>query len=86
MDIPLLLAGPILRRVEPTMVSVWLALSKPATVRLTLWEGRVVSGAGNPLFSSPAPGVKTLRVGAKLHIAQVTLTVPTSSTVFPFAL
>jgi hypothetical protein len=80
LDIPLLLAGPILRRVEPTLVSVWLALSKPATVRLTLWEGRVLSGAGNPLFSNPAPGVKTLRIGAKLHIAQVTLMVPANST------
>jgi hypothetical protein len=79
-DIPLLLAGPILRRVEPTVVSVWLALSKPATVRLILWEGRVLSGSGNPLFSNPAPGVKTLRVGAKLHIAQVTLAVPANST------
>src|SRR5687768_1321204 len=27
MELPLMLAGPILRRVEPTLVSVWVALS-----------------------------------------------------------
>jgi len=64
LDIPLLLAGPILRRVEPTVVSVWLALSKPATVRLILWEGRVLSGSDNPLFANPVPGVRALRIGA----------------------
>jgi hypothetical protein len=74
-----LLAGPILRRVETTLVSVWVALSKPAQVRLTVWEGRVATGAPGPLFSNPAPGVHTLRVGAQLHLAQVTLKVPENS-------
>ena len=36
MGIPLILAGPILRRVEPGLVSVWLALSEAATMNLTL--------------------------------------------------
>ena len=31
-----MLAGPILRRVEPTLVSVWVALSEPGTIRVTL--------------------------------------------------
>lgn len=75
MTLPLLLAGPILRRVEPTRVSVWVALSRAASVRLSLWENRVRSGSSNPLASSPGTGVHTLRMGDKLHIALVTLKV-----------
>ena len=43
MELPLLLAGPILRRVDPTNCAVWLALSKPATVTLKVWEGQLTS-------------------------------------------
>jgi hypothetical protein len=67
--LPLLLAGPILRRVEPTLVSVWVALRDPATVTLSLWDGHVSPTASSVLISSEAPGVKTLRVGEQLHIA-----------------
>ena len=41
MPLPLILAGPILRRVEPTLVSAWVALSAPFHVQITLWEGLV---------------------------------------------
>ena len=74
-DLPLVLAGPILRRVEPRLVAVWVALSKPRAVVLTVFEGRQVAG--------PAPGsspagrrgrsgaTNTLRIGDKLHVAVV---------------
>ena len=66
-DLPLLLAGPIVRRVEPTLASVWVALSEPATVTLKIWEGRVSTGSGNVLnVSDPTP---TLRIGDELHVA-----------------
>lgn len=66
-DLPLLLAGPIVRRVEPTLASVWVALSQPATITLRIWEGRVSSGSGNVLnVSDPTP---TIRVGDQLHVA-----------------
>ena len=41
MELPLLLAGPILRRVDPGIVSVWTAFSSPAEVTLEVFEGRV---------------------------------------------
>ncbi|MGH8523607.1 MAG: hypothetical protein ACREXY_05150, partial [Gammaproteobacteria bacterium] len=69
MALPLLLAGPIVRRVEPQLASVWVALSEPATVTLKLWEGRVTAGSGNLLNSSEPPGARTIRVGDELHIA-----------------
>jgi hypothetical protein len=66
-ELPLLLAGPIVRRVEPALASVWVALSKPATVTLKIWEGRVSTGSGNVLnVSDPTP---TLRIGDELHVA-----------------
>lgn len=52
LDLPLLLAGPILRRVEPRLVSVWVALSEPASLTLSIWEGLVPSGRGDPFATS----------------------------------
>jgi hypothetical protein len=40
-DLFLILAGPILRRVEPNLVAVWVALSLACTVRLPLWENQI---------------------------------------------
>ena len=34
-----ILAGPIVRRVEPHLVTVWVALRKPAELTLKLFEG-----------------------------------------------
>jgi hypothetical protein len=34
-----ILAGPILRRVEHDLVSVWIALMKPATVEIEVFRG-----------------------------------------------
>jgi hypothetical protein len=79
LELPLLLAGPILRRVEATSVSVWVALSKAARVRLFVWDSRVLTGTPDPMIASPGNGVRTLRVGQKLHIALVTLQVPANS-------
>ncbi|MDQ1495413.1 MAG: hypothetical protein QOG69_1896, partial [Actinomycetota bacterium] len=37
--LPLVLLGPILRRVEPRSVSVFVATSKPASIHLSLYDG-----------------------------------------------
>ena len=79
MPLPLLLAGPILRRVEPTLVSVWVALRDPAIVTLSLWDGHVPRTESSILISSEAPGVKTLRVGEQLHIAVALIKIATNS-------
>ena len=77
MSFPLLLAGPILRRVEPTLVSVWLALRDPCKVRLKVWEGRAKRGQANPLAISVS--TPTLRVGAQLNVVVVALQLPATS-------
>ncbi|MQA89822.1 MAG: hypothetical protein GEU90_06260, partial [Gemmatimonas sp.] len=72
-DWPLLLAGPIVRRVEPNFVSVWVALKEPRAVRLSVFDAPVDTGPGDALFTEPAAlisGVtRTVRVGENLHIA-----------------
>jgi hypothetical protein len=61
--LPSVLAGPVLRKVTPDSVTVWLALRKPATVAL-----KVLDAA-----SDDRPGIRhTVAVGANLHIVAVT--------------
>jgi hypothetical protein len=78
-DLPLLLAGPILRRVEPNLVCVWVALSREAALQLKLWEGRVDAGAGGMLIDSTPAQAQLLRVGEKLFIGLVTLKIDAGS-------
>lgn len=78
--LPLVLAGPIVRRVEPRACSVWIALSEPVfEVRLTIWRGVQVAGAAAGSVASGDPPVATnfhptRQFGKKLHIALVTIT------------
>ncbi|MBK9031043.1 MAG: hypothetical protein IPL61_06865 [Myxococcales bacterium] len=77
--LPLLLAGPILRRVEPDVVAVWVATREPADVELAIYAGLVASTTNRALFDGATPlatpvTVPTLRVGAKLHVACVMAT------------
>jgi hypothetical protein len=72
---PLILAGPVIRRVEPTAVSIWIALSEPRTVEVGLWVGATAApggffGNGTAAHRSSA---QSLRIGAKLHLAMVTV-------------
>jgi hypothetical protein len=77
--LPLVLAGPIVRRVEPTLASVWIALRDRATVMLKLWEGRVTAGSGSLFVSSEPPGARTLTVGANLHVTVAKVEIPPTS-------
>jgi hypothetical protein len=74
--IPLLLAGPILRRTDARSVAVWVAFSKPGVVGIRLWEGRQKSDGAARVASGDAHvasgGVNTRRLGEHLHVAVVT--------------
>ncbi len=63
----ILLAGPIVRRVEPRLAAVWVALNQPMAVRLVLYDGlRQAPVSASPLVAGAA---NTLRVGNGLHLA-----------------
>lgn len=74
-ELPLILAGPILRRVEPRLVAVWVALSAPRSVLLAVYEGQQQAGTGGGVFTGGAPlergAANTLRVGDRLHVGLV---------------
>ena len=65
----ILLAGPIVRRVEPRLAAVWVALNQPKAVRLAVYDGRQQA----PVSAAPLAvgAVNTLRIGNMLHLAVV---------------
>ena len=68
--LPLILAGPILRRTEPDAVTVWIALKKPCLVGL----GVYATHAGNNVIANPIlEGSRhTVPLGKYLHVVAVT--------------
>lgn len=72
-ELPLVLCGPVLRRVDAARVCVWIALSSPAKVTVHVFLGREKStGAG--LTAGPQVGSQmreTRAFGSKLHVVVV---------------
>ncbi|HEY3124239.1 MAG TPA: hypothetical protein VGK70_09265, partial [Thermoanaerobaculia bacterium] len=67
-----ILAGPILRRVEHDLVSVWIALTTPATVELEVFRGQGVAGTLGPPVGRRNPAssldTHTIAAGKRLHV------------------
>jgi hypothetical protein len=77
-DLPLVLAGPIIRRVTPRACSLWVALSRPTTVTATLWPGtQTAGGSAGSVASGDVPAgagsAQTRRFGQRIHVALVTV-------------
>ncbi|MDB5820521.1 MAG: uncharacterized protein JWQ11_4161, partial [Rhizobacter sp.] len=71
-ELPVVLIGPILRRVDARSVSVFVALSQAATVELQVYEGLVDAAAPpSPLMTAQAAAV---RFGARFFAVVVTAT------------
>src|SRR5215471_413842 len=77
--LPLVLAGPIVRRVDSRSCSLWIALRDASdTVTATIWRGIQTAGpAGGSVNSGDATvgtaTVKTRRFGKHLHVALITI-------------
>jgi len=76
--LPQVLAGPIVRRVEPRLCSFWIALSHPASVQASIWRGIQVAGQTPGTVASGDSEVAgaittTLAAGRALHVALVTI-------------
>lgn len=76
--LPLVVLGPILRRVEPRSASVFIATSKPASIHLSLYDGATDSANPGPEMASV--DVTATRFGAQFYatVATVTLAEPTT--------
>ncbi len=78
-QLPLIIAGPILCHVQADEVTVWLALKKPDTVTLKVYETE--GGNGSVLGKMILQGKhKTITLGKNLHIVAVTA-IPLGDTV-----
>lgn len=82
---PLILAGPIVRRITPELVSIWVALSEPRAIKLSVFTGpkqaEVLAVAPDadpavPQQDFSGKPQRTRRVGDNLHVAVVTVTPP----------
>jgi hypothetical protein len=75
--LPLILAGPILRRVEPTTVAVWMAVSRPGLIEVGVYHGIVDAHAPVGSLAAVQAQVvaagrgRTRRVDERLHLAVV---------------
>lgn len=70
-NLPLILAGPILRRTESDKVTVWLALKESRSIELEIYETEEGKGAipGEILLKGQR---HTIKLGQNLHIVAVT--------------
>ena len=70
-QLPLIIAGPILRHTQADEVTVWLALKKPDTVTLKVYETK--DGSGSILETQILQGRReTVALGKNLHLVAVT--------------
>lgn len=74
-QLPLILCGPIVRRVEPKEVTIWVALKESATVELSVWRGVMqhsqLDEASGDFIAKTAQD--TVHIGAHLHVIAVHL-------------
>jgi hypothetical protein len=75
-SLPLILAGPMVRRVEKDSVCIWLALKESAQIKLQIWEGHKNSSLDSPatLPQFESILIPSFKLGANLHIGVITLT------------
>ncbi|MEU6578244.1 hypothetical protein [Streptomyces sp. NPDC046805] len=85
--LPLVLAGPIVRRVDRSGVTVWLALKAPRKVTLDVYEGGVGELPAVPTLTGTRVAA---RIGEHLYVVAVTATAPSegvlkSGTIYRYA-
>ncbi|TQM63850.1 hypothetical protein [Humibacillus xanthopallidus] len=70
-ELPLVLVGPMLRRVDPTSVTVFLALKEARTATLRVYDSES-GGAGSGVVATGSRS--TVSLGTNLHVVAVTAT------------
>lgn len=88
--LPLLLAGPIVRRAEPTLVAVWLAFSKQVRISVEIWDSLVHDTSSSERLSTTLSPLQpksntasTIRIGDNLHLALVAFRVEATHALLP---
>lgn len=70
-----ILCGPIVRRVAPDEVSVWIALKTAAKIELTVWNGLISFDSDGEIVETPVDSISqdTVQIGKFLHMSVVRL-------------
>lgn len=74
-QLPLILAGPILRRTEPDAVTVWVALQEPCQVHLHIYDTAADQGYA-PQDCVLSGSSQTIALGQSLHLVAITARSP----------
>jgi hypothetical protein len=69
---PLLLCGPVLRRVTSSAVTVWLVTRESATVTLTVYSGKNGAAQVLPPLTAPVAQASTTAIGTNFHVVAIT--------------
>jgi hypothetical protein len=90
LDLPFLLAGPQLRRVTPTEVTVWMLFSAACDADLFVYKGIEEDHGNAPSFTHSAQSIlvgsahaSTFPMGAKLHVAIIHLVLNAANALVP---
>ncbi|WP_456278121.1 hypothetical protein [Bacillus sp. AK128] len=73
MKLPILLSGPILRRVDPSSVSIWIATSRRFQIGAELFEIEQTENAYQYHLLSELTDTKTVKMGKRLYIHMITI-------------
>ena len=70
----------MVRRVEPRLVCVWVAVNRASSLLVSVFEGRQVAGTGPDVFTDGQPKARgaanTLRIGEQLHVGVAVAEIP----------
>src|SRR5579862_6208993 len=80
--VKLILAGPILRRVTTTSVTVWVALRESRNVTLVVSD-TYGPNSGDPSHVQASASQPTVQIGTYLHLVAVTARLPTDKKLSP---
>lgn len=73
-----ILSGPIVRRVTPSEVCIWVALKSAAKIELTVWRGMILCDANGEIDEEPISSTSqdTIQIGKSLHLAVARISLP----------
>lgn len=80
-SLPVIVIGPVLRRVEPRLVSVFVALREAASIHLSVYEGLV--DAASPPDELAGGDASTRRFGASFHAVVATAAIAGANPLLP---
>jgi hypothetical protein len=81
--LPHIIGGPIVRRIEPNLVAIWVATKEAANIELTIWQGFTDRDEVDAKPIVQRVSQDTVRIGKHLHMTVMTMKVRDENTLQP---